>query len=233
MKKAIILLSGGIDSTTLAADAISQGYELSAISFNYGQRSSLEVENAKKVASSLGIKDHRIANIDLNLFGNSALTDNRIAIPKNNDWAESKDIPATYVPARNTIFLSFALALAEVKQANDIFIGVHAIDYSNYPDCRPEYIESFEKMANLAIKETVTGKMKIKIQTPFINISKTEIIKKGLELGVDYSLTSSCYDLSSEGHSCGKCDACQIRIHGFRENNAIDPIAYKEEIIWY
>jgi 7-cyano-7-deazaguanine synthase len=232
VKKAVILLSGGIDSTTLAAYALKQNYELSAISFDYGQRSVLESERSKQIAKQLGINDHRVIKIDLASFGNSALTDKTINMPHHDNWKENQDIPLTYVPARNTIFLSYALALAEINKAKDIFIGVHSIDYSNYPDCRPEYIKAFEDMSNLATRETVMGNFKIKINTPFINMKKADIIKTGLDLGVDYSLTISCYDISSEGEACGKCDSCQIRISGFRENNIKDPVLYKEEIIW-
>lgn len=223
--KAVVLLSGGLDSATVLAIAAARGFEPYALSFHYGQRHSWELECARKVASSLQAKDHRIAQIDLRAFGGSALTAD-IGVPKGRSLEEmSAQIPITYVPARNTIFLSFALAWAEVLGSSDIFIGVNALDYSGYPDCRPEFIEAFERLANLATKAGVEGKQKLKIHTPLIALSKAEIIRTGLELGVDYSLTSSCYDPSPAGKPCGACDSCLLRQKGFRENGLPDPIA--------
>lgn len=217
MKKAIILLSGGLDSTTILAMAKNDGYDCHALSFNYGQRHGIELEFAQNIAKEYDIKNHHIANIDLRLFGGSALTD-EINVPKVNHVDEIKsDIPVTYVPARNTIFLSFALAYAEVTGAYDIFIGVNAIDYSGYPDCRPEFIRAYEKMANLATAYTINNVGKIKIHTPLINLSKAEIIRLGKNLNVDYSKTISCYDPSPEGIACGKCHACLLRAKGFSE----------------
>ncbi len=201
--RAVVLLSGGLDSATVLAIARSQGYELYALTFSYGQRHVWELEAAKRVAASIGVEKHRIAQIDLRIFGGSALTD-EIAVPKGRKIEEmSHGIPITYVPARNTIFLSFALAWAEVLGSSDIFIGVNALDYSGYPDCRPEFIEAFEKMANLATKAGVEGRQVLKIHTPLIAMSKAEIIARGIELGVDYGLTSSCYDPSAAGEPCG------------------------------
>ena len=226
VKKAVVLLSGGLDSATVLAIARNQGYELYALSFAYGQRHAWELEAAKRVAASIGVAQHRTAQFDLRIFGGSALTDD-IAVPKGRSTdAMSHGIPITYVPARNTIFLSFALALAEVLGASDIFIGVNALDYSGYPDCRPEFIEAFEKMANLATKAGVEGSQSLKIHTPLIALSKAEIIAKGIELGVDYALTSSCYDPSPSGAPCGQCDSCLLRQKGFRENGMEDPLAY-------
>lgn len=216
MKKAVLLLSGGLDSTTTLAMAKAEGYEIYALSFSYGQRHSIELELAKKIAEKYEVKEHKIAVIDLRLFGGSALTDN-IEVPKNRD-VSSEEIPVTYVPARNTIFLSFALAYAEVVGAFDIFIGANIVDYSGYPDCRPEYIEAFTKMANLATAATVKGDRKITIHTPLIKLSKAEIIKCGLDLGIDYSMTLSCYDPDENGNPCGKCDSCQLRKAGFAAN---------------
>jgi 7-cyano-7-deazaguanine synthase len=225
-KRAVVLLSGGLDSATVLAIARSQGYECYALSFSYGQRHAVELDAARKVASSLGAIDHRIAEINLRVFGGSALTAD-IAVPKGRDIDEmSHGIPITYVPARNTIFLSFALAWAEVLGAVDIFIGVNALDYSGYPDCRPEFIESYEKMANLATKAGVEGRGAIKIHTPLIDLTKAQIIARGLELGVDYGLTSSCYDPSHEGLPCGQCDSCRLRQKGFGENGMSDPLPY-------
>jgi 7-cyano-7-deazaguanine synthase len=225
-KKAVVLLSGGLDSATVLAIARNQGYKCYALSFRYGQRHVWELEAAKRVAASVGAEEHRVAVIDLRVFGGSALTDD-IAVPKRRDTdAMSHGIPITYVPARNTIFLSFALAWAEVLGSSDIFIGVNALDYSGYPDCRPEYIEAFEKMANLATKAGVEGRQHLKIHTPLIALSKAQIIAKGLELGVDYKLTSSCYDPSPTGVPCGECDSCLLRQKGFRENGLDDPLNY-------
>jgi len=224
----VVLLSGGLDSTTALAVARSAGYELYAMSFRYGQRHSLELESASRVASAIGVEKHLIANFDLRAIGGSALTD-QIEVPKERGAEEiASGIPVTYVPARNTIFLSFALAWAEVLGAQDIFIGVNALDYSGYPDCRPEYIESFERMANLATKAGVEGRLRLKIHTPLIAMTKAEIIVTGLRLGVDYSLTHSCYDPSSEGIACGKCDSCLLRLRGFAEAGLRDPLSYAE-----
>ena len=226
VKKAVVLLSGGLDSATVLAIARSQGYKCYALSFQYGQRHVWELEAAKRVAASVGAEEHRVATIDLRVFGGSALTDD-IAVPKGRDTdAMSHGIPITYVPARNTIFLSFALAWAEVLGSSDIFIGVNALDYSGYPDCRPEFIEAFEKMANLATKAGVEGRQHLKIHTPLIALTKAQIIAKGLELRVDYKLTSSCYDPSPTGVPCGECDSCLLRQKGFRENGLEDPLGY-------
>ena len=227
-KRAVVLLSGGLDSATVLAIARSQGYEISALSFSYGQRHSWELEAARRVAESIGVANHRIATIDLRIFGGSALTDD-IDVPKGRALDEmAHGIPITYVPARNTIFLSFALAWAEVLGSSDIFIGVNALDYSGYPDCRPEFIEAFEKMANLATKAGVEGLQRLKIHTPLIALSKAEIIREGVRLGVDYSLTSSCYDPAADGAPCGQCDSCLLRRKGFQENDIEDPLRYRE-----
>ncbi len=227
-KPAVVLLSGGLDSATVAAIAMSQGFQVNALSFSYGQRHSWELKAARAVAQALGIRDHRTANIDLRVFGGSALTDD-IAVPKSRSDDEiGSGIPITYVPARNTIFLSYALAWAEVLGANDVFIGVNALDYSGYPDCRPEYIHAFENMANLATKAAVEGRQKLTIHTPLIDLTKAQIIRKGLELGVDYGLTSSCYDPAPDGRPCGQCDSCLLRQKGFREAGATDPLLYPD-----
>ncbi|MBF0100368.1 MAG: 7-cyano-7-deazaguanine synthase QueC [Desulfobacterales bacterium] len=224
--KAVVLLSGGLDSTTTLAIAKSQGYELYCISFNYGQRHAFELNAAKRVATAFGIRSHLIINIDLSCIGHSALTSD-IDIPKNRTSQEiESEIPVTYVPARNTIFLSYALAWAEVLDASHIFIGVNAVDYSGYPDCRPEYIEAFERMANLATKSCVEQKLHIKIQTPLIHLTKAQIIRKGIELDVDYNLTHSCYDPLPSGVACGICDSCFLRKKGFFEAGLVDPIQY-------
>jgi 7-cyano-7-deazaguanine synthase len=226
-RKAVVLLSGGLDSATVLAIARSQGYEAYALSFSYGQRHIFELEAASRVAASIGVAGHRIAAIDLRVFGGSALTGD-IDVPKGRSADDmAHGIPITYVPARNTIFLSFALAWAEVLGSSDIFIGVNALDYSGYPDCRPEFIEAFENMANLATKAGVEGRQKLKIHTPLIALSKAEIIRKGIELGVDYGLTSSCYDPSATGDPCGQCDSCLLRQKGFRENGIEDPLKYR------
>jgi len=228
VKKAVILLSGGLDSTTTLVIAQNSGFKLFGLTFRYGQRHKFEIVAAQKIAQAYNLADHKITEIDLRTFGGSALTDD-LDVPKDrNNGTMNKSIPITYVPARNTIFLSFALAWAEVLGANDIFLGVNSMDYSGYPDCRPEYIQSFANMANLATKAGVEGKQSIKIQTPLINMTKKEIIKKGLKLGVDYSLTHSCYDPEKDGISCGRCDACQIRLRGFQEAGIPDPINYCE-----
>ncbi|MBD3343577.1 MAG: 7-cyano-7-deazaguanine synthase QueC [Chitinivibrionales bacterium] len=228
MKKAVILLSGGLDSATCGAIARAGGYELYAMSFRYGQRHDIELESARRVADSLSVVKHSIVDINLRSFGGSALTSDT-AVPKNRDVSDTgEEIPDTYVPARNTIFLSFALAWAEVLACRDIFIGVNAVDYSGYPDCRLEYIEAYKKMANLGTRAGVEGD-KFTIHTPLINLTKAEIIKKGIALGVDYSPTHSCYDPSPEGHACGACDSCLIRKKGFEDAGVEDPTVYGEE----
>ncbi len=226
-KRAVVLSSGGLDSTTAMAIAKAEGYEVYSLSFNYGQRHAFELNAAKAVAEVLAAKEHLMIDLDLGKIGGSALTEGRINVPKAREEAEMrKEIPVTYVPARNTIFLSYALAWAEVTGASDIFIGVNAIDYSGYPDCRPEYIRAFEKMANLALKAAVEGKMKIRIRAPLIRLTKADIIRKGVELGIDYGLTHSCYDPSPEGKACGQCDSCRLREKGFREAGIADPTVY-------
>jgi 7-cyano-7-deazaguanine synthase len=225
-KKAVVLSSGGVDSTTAMAIAKSEGYEVYSLSFRYGQRHAAELKAAERVADALGARDHLVIDTDLKKIGGSALTDD-IEVPKGRDEGEmQKEIPVTYVPARNTIFLSYALAWAEVLGASDIFIGVNAIDYSGYPDCRPEYIEAFERMANLATKAGVEGETELKIRTPLIRMTKAEIIRKGLELGVDYGMTHSCYDPAPDGKACGQCDSCILRKKGFREAGIPDPIRH-------
>ncbi len=229
---AVILLSGGLDSTTVLALARSEGYAVHALTFRYGQRHSSEIDAAKAIARRAGVVRHQIVDIDLRAFGGSALTAD-IAVPKDRDLdrpvkGRSK-IPVTYVPARNTIFLSYALAFAEVVGAADIFIGVNALDYSGYPDCRPEYIEAFEKMANLATRAGVEGRTRLTIRTPLIDLTKAGIIRLGTSLGVDYSGTTSCYDPGANGEACGRCDACQLRLKGFREAGLTDPIEYAAE----
>jgi 7-cyano-7-deazaguanine synthase len=224
--KAVVLLSGGLDSSTLLAVASAQGFDTYALSFRYGQRHQVEIEAARRVAQSLGPGHHIVLDIDLRSIGGSALT-SEIAVPKGRGLEQmAEDIPVTYVPARNTIFLSFALAWAEVLGSADIFIGVNALDYSGYPDCRPEYIEAYEKMANLATKAAVEGR-RFRIHTPLITLTKAEIIKKGLELGVDYSLTITCYDPFENGEACGECDSCLLRLKGFREAGVKDPVKYR------
>lgn len=216
-KKAVVLLSGGLDSTTVAAIARSQGYEVFGLSFRYGQRHAVELEAAARVAKSLGVTEHLVMDMDLRKIGGSALTD-RIDVPKGRrEGTKENEIPVTYVPARNTIFLSYALAWAEVLGAWDIFVGVNAVDYSGYPDCRPEFMAAFERMANLATKAGVTAGRRIRIRTPIIDMSKAEIIKTGLKLGVDYKLTHSCYDPAPNGKACGLCDSCLLRKKGFEE----------------
>lgn len=223
MKKAVLLLSGGLDSATTLAIAKAEGFEVYALSFRYGQRHAAELNAAKAVAAQLGVKEHKIADIDLRLFGGSALTDD-IAVPKDRSDAQiGEGVPITYVPARNTIFLSFALAWAEVLKAYDIFIGVNALDYSGYPDCRPEFIEAYERTANLATAYGVEAGQPIRIRTPIIRLSKAEIIREGIRLGLNYSVTLSCYDPSPEGKACGHCDSCQLRAKGFAENGIKDP----------
>ena len=226
IRRAIVLSSGGVDSTTAMAIAKSEGCEIYSLSFHYGQRHAFELEAAKRVAAKLGATKHLVIDIDLRKIGGSALTDD-IEVPKGRKEDQMQhDIPVTYVPARNTIFLSYALAWAEVAGASDIFIGVNVIDYSGYPDCRPEYIDAFERMANLATKAGVEGRLRVKIRTPLIQMTKAEIILKSLELGVDYRLTHSCYDPSPEGKACGQCDSCILRKMGFRKAGVKDPIVY-------
>jgi 7-cyano-7-deazaguanine synthase len=228
MKPAVVLLSGGIDSSTTLVIAIAEGFEVYALSFDYGQRHHIETEAARRVADSLGVKEHRIAKIDLRVFGGSALTD-QVDVPKRRSEPEiAHGIPVTYVPARNTIFLAYALAWAEVIPASDIFLGVNAIDYSGYPDCRPEFIEAFQTLANLATKAGVEGTL-FQIHTPLVKFSKAEIIRKAVELGVDLSLTHSCYDPSPDGLACGECDSCLLRLKGFREAGIKDPIRYAKK----
>ena len=224
--KAVVLSSGGIDSTTAMAITKHEGFKIFSLSFFYGQRHAFELEAAQKVANAIGVTKHLVINIDLKQIGGSSLTDD-MDVPKDRDEQEmTREIPITYVPARNTIFLSFALAWAEVLRSSDIFIGVNAIDYSGYPDCRPEYIDAFERMANLATKAGVEGPTKIRIRTPLIRLTKAQIIQKGIELGVDYALTHSCYDPSPQGLACGKCDSCLLRKKGFKGAGVSDPTRY-------
>lgn len=226
-KKAIVLLSGGVDSTTILAIAQSQGYDVYTMSFRYGQRHVLELDSAERISQKMGAKKHVIIDIDLRAFGGSALTDD-IDVPKErSDQEIGTGIPITYVPARNTIFLSFALAWAETLEIDTIFIGVNALDYSGYPDCRPEYIDAYQRMGNLATKAGVEGTAKLKIETPLISMTKAQIIRKGAELGVDYGLTLSCYDPDPQGKACGACDSCLLRIKGFEEAGVVDPTIYK------
>jgi 7-cyano-7-deazaguanine synthase len=223
---AVVLLSGGLDSTTVLAIAKNQDYAPYALSFRYGQRHAVELDAARRVAAMQGVERHVIADIDLRVFGGSSLTSD-LAVPKHDTAEELTDeIPSTYVPARNTIFLSFALAYAETVGAHDIFIGVNALDYSGYPDCRPEYIEAFQNMANLATKAGVNGQ-RLTIHTPLISMTKAQIVTAGVTLGVDYSLTSSCYDPNSSGHPCGRCDSCLLRLKGFAEAGQTDPLTYQ------
>ncbi|MFQ6678334.1 MAG: 7-cyano-7-deazaguanine synthase QueC [Fidelibacterota bacterium] len=226
MKKAIILLSGGLDSATCLAIAQHMGYELYALSFNYGQRHNFELNSAKNIAHNYSVKKHKIIKIDLQSFGHSALTDN-IDVPKD-ALSKEESIPVTYVPARNTIFLSYAMAWAEILPSSHIFIGVNALDYSGYPDCRPDYIEAYQNMANLAMKTVTETGQPIKIHTPLLTLTKSGIIQRGLSLGVDYSLTHSCYDPNESGESCGHCDACLLRKKGFKEAGVEDPIIYQD-----
>jgi 7-cyano-7-deazaguanine synthase len=225
--KAVVLLSGGLDSTTTLAVALEQGFVAHALTFRYGQRHAVEIEAARKIARSFAVAEHVVIDFDLRTFGGSALTAD-LTVPKGRSADDmAAGIPVTYVPARNTIFLSFALAWAEVLGANHIFAGMNAIDYSGYPDCRPEYIEAFERMANLATKAAVEGRQRVQIHTPLIKLSKAEIIRRGLQLGVDYSLTNSCYDPDrATGKACGQCDACLLRLKGFAAIGIADPIVY-------
>lgn len=228
-KKAIVLLSGGLDSATTLAIASREGFRCYALTFLYGQRHQREVEAAKRVAAAGGVVEHRLVTIDLAAFGGSALTDMGIAVPKDREAiGDESGIPVTYVPARNTIFLSYALAWAEVLGVFDIFIGVNSTDYSGYPDCRAEFIEAFEKMANLATA-AVTAKGRYRICTPIIKMTKARIIREGTELGVDYSLTHSCYDPDAQGRGCGRCDSCRLRLKGFAEAGLQDPLPYVEQ----
>ena len=225
-RSAVLLLSGGLDSTTMLAHALRLGYAVHAMTFRYGQRHSAEIDAARRVAMHYGVRDHVVVDIDLRTFGGSALTAD-IAVPKDRSaHAMSAGIPITYVPARNTIFLSFCLAWAEVLGTSDIFIGVNALDYSGYPDCRPEYIAAFEQMANLATRGGVEGTTPIRIQTPLLHLTKREIVELGRSLDVDYAMTMSCYDPSLDGRACGRCDACTLRLKGFAEAGSADPAAY-------
>ncbi len=227
-KRAVVLVSGGLDSTTCLAIARKEGFDLFALSFDYGQRHRAEIGAAKLVAKTLGVKEHLVLDVPLGAIGGSALTAG-IDVPKDVPIERMGErIPVTYVPARNTIFLSFALAWGETLGAPDIFIGVNALDYSGYPDCRPEYIESFEKMANLAIRECVEGRLRVRIHTPLINMTKASIIKTGVELGIDFSMTHSCYDPDSAGRACGRCDSCILRKRGFAESSIPDPTRYAD-----
>jgi 7-cyano-7-deazaguanine synthase len=224
---AVVLLSGGMDSATTAAIAINQGFEVHALSFRYGQRHAAELEAARRVARHLGISRHTVLDIDLAGIGGSALTGS-IAVPKDTPVEQiGRQIPPTYVPARNTIFLSFALALAEVIRASDIFIGANALDYSGYPDCRPEYFRAFQNLAQLATRAGVEAGRRTTVHTPLIQLTKREIVERGLALGIDYGITLSCYDPSPDGAACGRCDACTLRLKGFREAGLEDPAAYQ------
>ena len=226
IRRAVVLLSGGLDSTTCAAIAKGEGFEVCGISFRYGQRHAVEIAAAQRVAQTLGIARHTVVDIDLRQFGGSALTD-KIDVPKRQTADEiGEEIPVTYVPARNTIFLSLALGWAETLDTGDIFIGVNALDYSGYPDCRPQYVEAFERMANLATKLAVEGTRPVRIHAPLLHMTKAEIIRKGLALGVDYGMTISCYDPTPDGRACAQCDACLLRKRGFAENGMEDPAPY-------
>ncbi len=226
-KKAVVLLSGGLDSATTLAIARNEGFACYALTFRYGQRHKREIDAAKRIAASLAVAEHRVIDIDLGAFGGSALTDSAIDVPKDRpDLDGSSEIPPTYVPARNTIFLSYALAWAEVLGAFDIFIGVNSTDYSGYPDCRAQFIAAFEKTANLATAAAVEGKGRYRIHTPIIDMTKAQIILAGTKLGVDYSLTHSCYDPDKQGRSCGRCDSCRLRLRGFAQAGLTDPIEY-------
>jgi len=228
--RAVVLLSGGLDSTTSLAIARHEGFEPFALTFRYGQRHGIEIESAKRVAVALSAAQHVIVDINLRMFGGSALTSD-LDVPKGRGLDEmGRGIPITYVPARNTIFLSFALAWAETLGAQDVYLGVNALDYSGYPDCRPEYITAYETMANLATKAGVEGRLKLRIHAPLIHLSKAEIIRRGTQLGVEYSLTSSCYDPSPRGEACGQCDSCLLRLKGFSESGTVDPIPYRGDV---
>jgi 7-cyano-7-deazaguanine synthase len=231
MKKAVVLLSGGLDSATTLAIAIDQGFDVHGLTFRYGQRHEVEIASACKLAAFFQVRKHVVLPFDLRLFGGSALTGD-ISVPKGRSQEEMETgIPVTYVPARNTIFLALALAWAEVLGAGDVFIGVNALDYSGYPDCRPEFIAAFQHVANLATKAAVEGKQRLIIHAPLIHLSKAEIIKKGCAFGVDFSLTSTCYDPTPEGEACGECDACFLRLKGFAENGMEDPGLYRKEAL--
>lgn len=226
LPRAVVLLSGGMDSATTLAIAKSEGYRCYAMSFRYGQRHAVELAAAREIARRMAVAEHVVVSIDLKFFGGSALT-GALEVPKGRSLeVMAQEIPVTYVPARNTIFLAYALAWAEVLGAADIFLGVNALDYSGYPDCRPEYIAAFEQMANLATKAAVEGRLRLRIHTPLIHLTKGEIIARGLALGVDYALTRSCYDPAPDGAACGACDACQLRLKGFREHGMEDPAPY-------
>jgi 7-cyano-7-deazaguanine synthase len=226
LNRAVVLLSGGLDSATALAIARDEGFETYALSFRYGQRHEIELQAAARVAQALGATEHKVVAVDLTAFGGSALTDS-IAVPKRDGADElGHEIPPTYVPARNTIFLALALAWAEVLRAEDIFAGMNAVDYSGYPDCRPEFVSAFAHMANLATKATVEGRQRIRIRTPLMTLSKAEIITRGLALGVDYRLTHSCYDPADDGAACGHCDSCLLRLQGFEQAGSVDPAAY-------
>lgn len=226
-KKAVVLLSGGLDSTTVLAIAQAQGYDVYALSFRYGQRHSVELDCAERIAQAANVARHVVLDLDLSQFGGSALTAD-IPVPKDRLEADMTDIPVTYVPARNTVFLACALGWAETLGTGDIFIGVNALDYSGYPDCRPEYVAAFQDMANLATKGGVEGTLPVSVHAPLIGLTKAEIIRRGQELGVDYGLTVSCYDPDHSGAACGHCDACQLRLKGFREAGLRDPARYQE-----
>jgi 7-cyano-7-deazaguanine synthase len=227
-KVAVVLLSGGLDSATTAAIARAEGFLIHALSIDYGQRHRFELESARRVAAAIGAVEHRVLKIDLAALGGSALTAD-IDVPQDRDADEmSTGIPVTYVPARNTVMLSLALGYAEVIGAADLFIGVNAVDYSGYPDCRPEFIAAFEQLANLATKAGVEGSLRFRIHTPLINLTKAEIIRRGVELGVDYGLTHTCYSPDRNGTPCGRCDACQIRLKGFADTGLIDPVEYQK-----
>lgn len=225
MAKAVILVSGGLDSTTVLAMAQQQGFDCYTLSFDYGQRHRIELQAAARVSRRMNVIEHRVAQIDLQAFGGSALTDTSLAVPEGDDIVE-QGIPITYVPARNTIFLSYALAWAEVLDAHDIFIGVNAVDYSGYPDCRPEFIQAFESLANLATRDGVEG-LGVRIQAPLIQMSKAEIILKGISLGVNYAETVSCYQADHQGRACGQCDSCRLRQQGFLQAQINDPTPYQ------
>ena len=229
-KQSVVLLSGGLDSVTCLAIAREQGFVVHALSFDYGQRHKVELEAAGRIAAAMDVASHRVARIDLGLFGGSALTDEALAVPKDRSAQELEgSIPITYVPARNTVFLSYALGLAEVLGAQDIFIGVNALDYSGYPDCRPAFIEAFERVANVATKVTTEDGARLTIHAPLIDLTKAEIIQQGMALGVDYGQTVSCYDPDDSGAACGHCDACQLRRRGFEQAGAVDPTRYMVE----
>jgi 7-cyano-7-deazaguanine synthase len=228
--RAVVLLSGGLDSTTALAIAKSEGFDVHALTFSYGQRHEAELAAAHRVAEYFGVSQHVVSEINLRVFGGSALTAD-IDVPKGRSEVEMLDgIPVTYVPARNTIFLSFALAWAEVLDAQDIFIGINALDYSGYPDCRPEYLEAYQRLANLATRAGVEGKQQLKIHAPLLQLTKAEIIARGMALDIDYSLTVTCYDPSPTGEACGECDSCQLRLRGFRESGFEDPVRYRAQV---